>query len=100
MLNSDTRVISDQIELNMETPLLSDYQTSNGQPIGGHIHSFRRDWLKENCSSNVLNIITNGFVLPFLMKQLPVSSSNASSELEAGHRPKQVINPFLKVEKF
>ena len=31
-----------------------------------HQASFRRDWQANNCSSNVLNIITNGYILPFL----------------------------------
>ena len=29
---------------------------------------FRRAWVEENCSSSVLNIITNGYVLPFHLK--------------------------------
>ena len=37
-------------------------------PVGGHLHSFSRDWLTNKCSDNVLNIITNGYVLPFLSK--------------------------------
>ena len=29
---------------------------------------FRRAWVEENCSSSVLNIITNGYMLPFHLK--------------------------------
>ena len=39
----------------------------NSPPIGG-LHSFRRDWLKEKYSNNVLNISLNGHVLPFNTK--------------------------------
>ena len=35
-------------------------------PVGGHLRSFRRDWLTNKCS-DVLNI-TNGYVLPFISK--------------------------------
>ena len=53
----------------METPLPSDsLKASLSPPVGGHLHSFRRDWQTNKCSSNVLNIITNGNVLPFLSK--------------------------------
>ena len=37
-------------------------------PVGGRLRSFSRDWQINKCSSNVLNIITNGYVLPFLSK--------------------------------
>ena len=40
--------------------------------VGGHleswVHSFRRDWLTNKCSNSMLNIITNGYVLPFISK--------------------------------
>ena len=53
----------------VETPLLNDSsKASLSPPVGGHLRSFRRDWQTNNCSSNVLNIITNGYVLPFLSK--------------------------------
>ena len=52
----------------METPLPNDsFQASLSPPVGGHLHSFRRDWLTNKCS-DVLNIITNGYVLPFISK--------------------------------
>ena len=53
----------------METPHPNDsFKASNSPPVGGRLHSFSRDWQANNCSSNVLNIITNGYVLPFLSK--------------------------------
>ena len=53
----------------METPLPNDSsKASLSPPVGGHLCSFRRHWQTEKCSNNVLNIITNGFVLPFITK--------------------------------
>ena len=51
------------------TPLPNDSsKASLSPPVGGRLRSFRRDWLTNKCSQNVLNIITNGYVLPFLSK--------------------------------
>ena len=56
-------------EKGVETPLPNDsYQASINPPVGGRLCSFRRDWHANNCSANVLNIITNGYVLPFLSR--------------------------------
>ena len=53
----------------VETPLPNDsLKASLSPPVGGRLRSFRRDWQTNKCSSNVLNIITNGYVLPFLSK--------------------------------
>ena len=53
----------------METPPPNDsFQASLSPPVGGCLRSFRRDWLTNKCSDNVLNIITNGYVLPFISK--------------------------------
>ena len=53
----------------VETPLPNDSsKASISPPVGGHLRSFSRDWQINNCSSNVLNIITNGYVLQFLSK--------------------------------
>ena len=53
----------------METPPSNDsFQASLSPPVGGRLRSFRRDWLTNKCSDNVLNIITNGYVLPFISK--------------------------------
>ena len=35
-------------------------KASLSPPVGGRLRSFRRDWQTNKCSSNVLNIITNG----------------------------------------
>ena len=57
------------VEEGVETPLPNDSsKASLSPPVGGRIRSFTRDWQTNNCSSNVLNIITNGYVLPFLSK--------------------------------
>ena len=56
-------------EEGVETPLPNDsFKASNSPPVGGRLRSFSRDWQTNNCSSNVLNIITNGYVLAFLSK--------------------------------
>ena len=50
-------------------PLPNDSsKASLSPPVGGRLRSLRRDWLTNKCSQNVLNIITNGYVLPFLSK--------------------------------
>ena len=50
-------------------PLLNDFsKASLSPPVGSHLRSFKRDWLINKCSQNVLNIITNGYVLPFCSK--------------------------------
>ena len=56
-------------EQGVETPLPNDSsKASLSPPVGGRLRSFRRDWQTNKCSSNVLNIMTNGYVLPFLSK--------------------------------
>ena len=53
----------------METPPPNDsLNASLSPPVEGRLHSFRRDWQIEQCSNNMLNIITNGYVLPFITK--------------------------------
>ena len=49
-------------------------------PVGGRVRSFRRDWQTNKRSSNVLNIITNGYVLSFLSKPNLVRFSLILSE--------------------
>ena len=59
----------------METPLPNDsLKASLSPPVGGRLRSFRRDWLTNKCSDNVLNLITNGYVLPFISKPNLVSA--------------------------
>ena len=52
----------------VETPPLNDsIQASLSLPVGGCLRSFITDWLANKCS-DVLNIITNSYVLPFISK--------------------------------
>ena len=52
----------------METPPPNDFfQGSLSPPVGGCLRSFRRDWQTNKCS-DVLNIITNGYIHPFISK--------------------------------
>ena len=106
-------------EGDVETPLLNDSsKASFSPPVGSCLRSFKRDWLTNKCSQNVLNIITNGYVLqgptkrPSLGHLYPVSlvkerhrkggkrkisrvlqshvpSTQASPKVEASHRLKQ-----------
>ena len=46
----------------------NDSSKASLSPPVGHLRSFRRDWQTNKCSYNVLNIITNGYVLPFIPK--------------------------------
>ena len=57
---------SDPIAGVVETPQNND--SHRDPPVGGRLMQFRRAWVEENCSSSILNIITNGYVLPFLLK--------------------------------
>ena len=50
----------------VETPPNND--SHRDPPVGGPLMQFRRAWVEENCSSSVLNIIMNGYVLPFHLK--------------------------------
>ena len=50
-------------------PLPNDSsKASFSPPVGSRLRSFKRDWLVNKCSQNVLNIITSGYVLPFRSK--------------------------------
>ena len=65
-------------------PLPNDsFKASSSPPVGGRLPSFSRDWQTNNCSSNVLNLITNGYVLPFLSMPNLVSFSLIISEYKA-----------------
>ena len=64
----------------MGTPPPND---SLSPPVGGRLRSFRRDWQTNKCSDNVLNIITNGYVLPFLSKPSLVRFPLILSEYKA-----------------
>ena len=78
-------------EEGMETPLPNDSsKASLSPPVGGRLHSFRRDWQTNKCSPNVLNIITNGYVLPFLSKPNLVRFPLILSEYKA-HQKDQTL---------
>ena len=69
--NRTTEAIFDPIEGDegMETPPPNDsLKASLSPPVGGRLRSFGRDWLANKCSNNMLNIITNGYILPFFSK--------------------------------
>ena len=50
----------------VETP--QNIDSHRDPPVGGCLMQFRRAWVDENCSSSILNIIMNGYVLPFHLK--------------------------------
>ena len=52
----------------VETPPNNSLKSSLSPPVGGRLRSFRRHWLANKCSDNMLNNITNGYVLPFISK--------------------------------
>ena len=64
--NQTTEVLEVVFDLTLgdegrETPPPNDsIKASLSLPVGGRLHSFRRDWQTNKCSKNVLNIITNG----------------------------------------
>ena len=68
----------------METlPPNDSLKASLRPPVGGRLRSFRKDWQTNKCSSKVLNIITNGYVLPFLSKPSLVRFPLIQSEYRA-----------------
>ena len=68
----------------METPPPNDsLKASHSPPVGGRLRSFRRDWQTNKCSPNVLNIITNGYVRPFISKPSLVRFPLIQSEYKA-----------------
>ena len=78
-------------EEGVETPLPNDSsKASLSPPAGGRLRSFRRDWQTNKCSPNVLNIITNGYVLPFLSKPNLVRFPLILSEYKA-HQKDQAL---------
>ena len=75
----------------VETPLPNDSsKASLSPPVGGRLRSFRRDWQTNKCSPNVLNIITNDYVLPFLSKPNLVRFPLILSEYKA-HQKDQAL---------
>ena len=59
----------------VETPLPNDSSKAS-PPVGTRLRSFKRDWLINKCSQNVLNIITNGYVLQLVKPNLRISSDS------------------------
>ena len=74
------------------TPPNDSLQASNSPPVGGRLRYFSRDWQANNCSSNVLNIITNGYVLPFLSKPNLVRFPLIVSEYKALPKDQALAN--------
>ena len=70
------------------TPPNDSLKASLSPPVGGRLRSFRRDWQTNKCSSNVLNIITNGYVLPLLSKPSLVRFPLIQSECKACQKDK------------
>ena len=62
---------------------------------GNCLLSFRRDWQTNKCSSNVLNIITNGHVLPFISKPNLVRFPLIQSEYKALQKD-QALATFIQ----
>ena len=52
----------------METPPPKGSLKASLSPPVGRLSSFRRDWQTNKYSNNMLNIITNGYILPFISK--------------------------------
>ena len=96
-----SRVVFDPTigEEGMETPPPNDsLKASLSPPVGGRLRSFRRDWQTNKCSSNVLNIITNGYILPFLSKPNLVRFPLIISEYKALQKDQALadcIQPLL-----
>ena len=55
-------------------------------PVGGRHRSFRRDWQINKCLDSVLNIITNGYVMPFISKPKLVRAPLIHSGYKALHK--------------
>ena len=71
----------------METPPPDDSSIASlSPPVGGCLRSFRRDWQIIKCSDSILNIITNGYVLPFISKPKLVRAPLIHLGYKALHR--------------
>ena len=71
----------------VETPPPNDPSIASlSPPVGGRLHSVRRDWQINKCSDSVLNIITNGYVLPFISKPKLVRAPLIHSGYKALHK--------------
>ena len=89
-------VVFDLIPGGKETPPPNDSSiTSLSPPVGGHLCSFRRDWQINKCSDSILNIITNGYVLPFISKPKLIRAPLIHSGYKALHK-EQALAKNLK----
>ena len=80
----------------METPPPNDSsKASLSPPVGGRLCSFRRDWKINKCSDSILNIITNGYVLPFISKPKLVRAPLIHSGYKALHK-KQALTSCIQ----
>ena len=80
------------VGVGVETPLPNDsLKASLSPPVGGRLRSFRRDWQTNKFFSNVLNIITNGYVLPFLSKPNLIRFSLILSEYKAHQKDQALV---------
>ena len=73
------------------------FKTSLSPPVGGRLRSFRKDWQTNKCSSNVLNIITNGYVLPFISKPSLVRFPLIQSEYKALQKDQALATCMIPV---
>ena len=84
----------------VETPPPNDsLKASLSPPVGGRLRSFRRDWQTNKCSSNVLNIITNGYVLPFISKPSLVRFPLIQSEYKARQKDQALATCIQSLSK-
>ena len=91
--SEDPRVVFDPTTggEGVETPPPNDsLKASLSLPVGGRLRSFRRDRQTNKYSSIMLNIITNGYVLPFLSKPSLVRFPLIQSEYKA-HQKDQAL---------
>ena len=84
----------------VETPLPNDSLIASLSPqVGGRLRSFRRDWQTNKCSSNVLNIITNGYALPFLSRPNLVRFPLILSEYKARQKGQALATCIQSLSK-
>ena len=70
----------------VETPPPKDSSIASlSPPVGGRLHSFRRDWHINKYSDSILNI-TNGYVLPFISRPKLVRAPLIYSGYKALHK--------------
>ena len=84
----------------MEIPPPNDsLQASLSPPVGGRLHSFRRDWLANKGSDNVLHIVTNFYVLLHLKTKFSQSSPDLTKLQGSSKRPSSGLFPVSSVKE-